>query len=116
MEEAPGTDAVTPRAAAPMVAVPLAGQALLARSSGLGGTMPGMTAKVALRGRNQEAYRRWLANRDDCITAHGLDNLMANAKMPTLGTVQERYPDLSLANQQETLNRALPTLADLVQI
>ena len=71
MEDASGTDAVTPRAAAPMVAVPLAGHALLARSSGFGGTMPGMTAKVALRGRNQEAYRRWIANRDDCITAHG---------------------------------------------
>ena len=49
MEIAPGTDAVTPRAAAPMVAVPLAGQALLARSPGFGGTMPGMTTKVALR-------------------------------------------------------------------
>ena len=31
----------------------LAGQALLARSAGFGGTMPGMTAKVVLRGRNQ---------------------------------------------------------------
>ena len=58
MEGASGTDAVTPRAAAPMVAVPLAGQALLARSPGYGGTMPGMTAKVVLRGRNQEAYRQ----------------------------------------------------------
>ena len=71
-----------------MVAVPLAGQALLARSPGYGGTMPGMTAKVVLRGRNQEAYRRWIANRDDCITAHDLDNLMANAMMPTLNTVK----------------------------
>ena len=81
MEDASGTDAVATRAAAPMVAVPLAGQALLARSAGFGGTMPGMTAKVVLRGRNQESYRRWVANRDDCITAHGLDNLMANTKM-----------------------------------
>ena len=103
MEIAPGTDAVTPRAAAPMVAVPLAGQALLARSPGFGGTMPGMTTKIALRGRNQESYRRWIANRDDCITAQGLDGLMANAMMPTLDTVKERYPDLSLAKQQETL-------------
>ena len=47
MLDASGTDAVTPRTAAPMVAVPLAGQALLARSPGFGGTMPGMTAKVA---------------------------------------------------------------------
>ena len=72
MEIAPGTDAVTPRAAAPMVAVPLAGQALLARSPGFGGTMPGMTTQVALRGRNQEAYRRWIANRDDCMHPHML--------------------------------------------
>ena len=95
-----------------MVAVPLAGQALLARSPGFGGTMPGMTTKVALRGRNQEAYRRWIANRDDCITAHGLDGLMANAMMPTLDTVKERYPDLSLAKQQETLTRALQQYQD----
>ena len=112
MEVAPGTDAVTPRAAAPMVAVPLAGQALLARSPGFGGTMPGMTTKIALRGRNQEAYRRWIANRDDCITAHGLDGLMANAMMPTLDTVKERYPELSLAKQQETLSRALQQYQD----
>ena len=112
MEIAPGTDAVTPRAAAPMVAVPLAGQALLARSPGFGGTMPGMTTKIALRGRNQEAYRRWIANRDDCITAQGLDDLMANAMMPTLDTVKERYPDLSLAKQQETLSRALQQYQD----
>ena len=71
-----------------------------------------MSTKVALRGRNQEAYRRWIANRDDCITAHGLDSLMANAKMPTLDTVKERYPDLSLANQQEMLNRALQQYQD----
>ena len=51
-------------ATVPMVEVPLAGQALLARSSGFGGTIPGMTTKVALRGRNQEAYQRWIANRD----------------------------------------------------
>ena len=41
------------------------------------------------------------------ITAHGLDSLLANAKMPTLDTVKERYPELSLANQQEMLSRAL---------
>ena len=95
-----------------MVAVPLAGQALLARSPGFGGTMPGMTTKIALRGRNQESYRRWIANRDDCITAHGLDGLMANAMMPTLDTVKERYPELSLAKQQETLSRALQQYQD----
>ena len=55
--------------------------------------MPGMTTKIALRGRNQESYRRWIANRDDCTTAQGLDGLMANAMMPTLDTVKERYPD-----------------------
>ena len=31
--------------------------ALMARSVGFGGTMPGMTAKIALRGGNQEAFR-----------------------------------------------------------
>ena len=39
-----------------MVAVPGPGQALLARSAGFGGTLPGMTAKIALRGGNQEAF------------------------------------------------------------
>ena len=71
-----------------------------------------MTTKVELRGRNQEAYQRWTANRDDSITAHGLDSLLANAKMPTLDTVKERYPDLSLAKQQEMLGRALQQYQD----
>ena len=71
-----------------------------------------MSTKVALRGRNQEAYQRWTANRDDCITAHGLDSLLANAKMPTLDTVKERYPELSLAKQQEMLSRALQQYQD----
>ena len=70
-----GTEAVIQGVTAPMVAVPSTAQALLARSAGFGGTMPGMTVKIALRGGNQEAYRRWIANRDDCITAHGADHV-----------------------------------------
>ena len=78
-----------------MVAVPGPGQALMARSAGFGGTMPGMTAKIALRGGNQEAFRRWIANRNDVITANGLDQLMDNNQMPTLEAVGERFPKLS---------------------
>ena len=45
-----GTEAVIQGVTAPMVAVPATAQALLARSAGFGGTMPGMTVKIALRG------------------------------------------------------------------
>ena len=86
----PSTEAVIQGVTAPMVAVPGPGQALLARSAGFGGTMPGMTAKIALRGGNQEAFRRWIANRNDVITANGLDQLMYNNQMPTLAAVGER--------------------------
>ena len=37
---------------------------------------------------------------------------MANAKMPTLDTVRVRYPELSLAKQQEMLARALQQYQD----
>ena len=76
MADVTGTEAVIQGVTAPMVAVPGPGQALLARSAGFGGTMPGMTAKIALRGGNQEAFRRWIANRNDVITANGLDQLV----------------------------------------
>ena len=89
MADASGTEAVIQGVTAPMVAVPGPGQALLARSAGFGGTMPGMTAKIALRGGNQEAFRRWIANRNDVITANGLDQLMDNNQMPTLEAVGE---------------------------
>ena len=29
--------------------------------------IPGMTSKIALRGGNQEAFRRWIANRNDVL-------------------------------------------------
>ena len=51
-----------------------------------------MSVKIALRGGNQEAFRRWIANRNDVITANGLDQLMDNGQMPTLETVKERFP------------------------
>ena len=57
MVDAAGTEAVIQGVTAPMVAVPGPAQALMARSAGFGGTMPGMTAKIALRGGNQEARR-----------------------------------------------------------
>ena len=66
-----------------------------------------MTAKIALRGGNQEAFRRWIANRNDVITANGLDQLMDNSQMPTLETVKERYPGLSSEQQQAAQERAL---------
>ena len=44
--------------------------------------MPGMSVKIALRGGNQESFRRWIANRNDVITANGLDQLMDNGLPP----------------------------------
>ena len=107
MVDATGTEAVIQGVTAPMVAVPGPGQALMARSAGFGGTMPGMTAKIALRGGNQEAFRRWIANRNDVITANGLDQLMDNNQMPTLAAVGERFPDLSSEQKQVAMERAL---------
>ena len=43
MVDATGTEAVIQGVTAPMVAVPGPGQALMARSAGFGGTMPGMS-------------------------------------------------------------------------
>ena len=100
MVDATGTEAVIQGVTAPMVAVPGPGQALMARSAGFGGTMPGMTAKIALRGGNQDAFRRWIANRNDVITANGLDQLMDNNQMPTLEAVGERFPGLSSEQKQ----------------
>ena len=90
-----------------MVAVPAPAQALLARPAGVGGTMPSMSVKIALRGGNQESFRRWIANRNDVITANGLDQLMDHGQMPTLETVKERFPGLSSEQQQATQERAL---------
>ena len=83
MVDAAGTEAVIQGVTAPMVAVPGPAQALMARSAGFGGPLPGMTAKIALREGNQDAFRRWIANRNDVITANGLDQLMDNNQMPT---------------------------------
>ena len=107
MPDAARTEAVIQGVTAPMVAVPGPGQALMARSAGFGGTMPGMTAKIALRGGNQEAFRRWIANRNDVITANGLDQLMDNNQMPTLEAVGERFPGLSSEQKQAATERAL---------
>ena len=107
MVDASGTEAVIQGVTAPMVAVPGPGQALMARSAGFGGTMPGMTAKIALRGGNQDAFRRWIANRNDVITANGLDQLMDNNQMPTLEAVGERFPGLSSEQKQAATERAL---------
>ena len=107
MADVTGTEAVIQGVTAPMVAVPGPAQALMARSAGFGGTMPGMSAKIALRGGNQEAFRRWIANRNDVITANGLDQLMDNNQMPTLAAVGERFPDLSSEQKQVAMERAL---------
>ena len=37
-----------------------------------------MECKINLRGGNQDAWRRWLVNRNDVITAHGLDAKAVN--------------------------------------
>ena len=66
-----------------------------------------MTSKIALRGGNQEAFRRWIANRNDVITANGLDQLMDNNQMPTLEAVGERFPGLSSEQKQAATERAL---------
>ena len=42
-------------------------------------------------------------NRNDVITAHGLDALMDNQLMPTLEVIGERFPSLSSAERQQTL-------------
>ena len=109
-----GTEAVIQGVTAPMVAVPSTAQALLARSAGFGGTMPGMTVKIALRGGNQEAFQRWIANRNDVITANGLDQLMDNGQMPTLETVKERFPGLSSEQQQATQETETRSLLGLL--
>ena len=48
-------------------------------------------------------WRRWVVNRNDVITAHGLDALMDNQLMPTLEVIGERFPKLSSAERQEML-------------
>ena len=49
MEETSGTEPVIQGVAAPMVAVPAPAQALLARSAGFGGTMPGIIGSSGKR-------------------------------------------------------------------
>ena len=79
-----------------MVAVPGAWEAPVILGTGIGMTMPKMECKISLRSGNQDAWRRWLVNRNDVITAHGLDALMDNQLMPTLEVIGERFPKLSL--------------------
>ena len=86
-----------------MVAVPGAKEAPVILGTGIGMAMPKMECKINLRGGNQDAWRRWLVNRNDVITAHGLDALMDNQLMPTLEVIGERFPKLSSAERQETL-------------
>ena len=90
-------------APSPMVAVPGAREAPVILGTGIGMSMPKMECKINLRGGNQDAWRRWLVNRNDVITAHGLDALMDNQLMPTLEVIGERFPSLSSAERQETL-------------
>ena len=63
--------------------------------------MPKMECKINLRSGNQDAWRRWTVNRNDVITAHGLDALMDNQLMPTVEVIGERFPKLSSAERQE---------------
>ena len=86
-----------------MVAVPGVGETPVLLGSGIGMTMPKMQCKISLRSGNQDAWRRWLVNRNDVITAHGLDALMDNQLMPTLEVIGERFPKLSSAERQEAL-------------
>ena len=86
-----------------MVAVPGVGETPVLLGSGIGMTMPKMQCKISLRSGNQDAWRRWLVNRNDVITAHGLDALMDNQLMPTLEVIGERFPKLSSAERQEML-------------
>ena len=55
-----------------MVAVPGAREAPVILGTGIGMAMPKMECKINLRGGNQDAWRRWLVNRNDVITAPGL--------------------------------------------
>ena len=71
--------------------------------TGIGMAMPKMECKINLRSGNQDAWRRWTVNRNDVITAHGLDALMDNQLMPTVDVIGERFPNLSSAERQETL-------------
>ena len=93
----------TRSAPSPMVAVPGAWEAPVILGTGIGMAMPKMECKINLRGGNQDAWRRWLVNRNDVITAHGLDALMDNQLMPTMEVIGERFPKLSSAERQETL-------------
>ena len=63
--------------------------------TGIGMSMPKMECKINLRSGNQDAWRRWTVNRNDVITAHGLDALMDNQLMPTLEVIGERFPNLT---------------------
>ena len=87
----------------PMVAVPGAKEAPVILGAGIGMAMPKMECKINLRSGNQDAWRRWTVNRNDVITAHGLDALMDNQLMPTVEVIGERFPSLSSAERQEAL-------------
>ena len=93
----------TPSAPSPMVAVPGAREAPVILGTGIGMSMPKMECKINLRSGNQDAWRRWTVNRNDVITAHGLDALMDNQLMPTLEVIGERFPKLSSSERQEAL-------------
>ena len=86
-----------------MVAVPGAKEAPVILGAGIGMAMPKMECKINLRSGNQDAWRRWTVNRNDVITAHGLDALMDNQLMPTVEVIGERFPNLSSAERQEAL-------------
>ena len=89
-----------------MVAVPGAREAPVILGTGIGMSMPKMECKINLRSGNQDAWRRWTVNRNDVITAHGLDALMDNQLMPTLEVIGEQFPNLSSSERQEALLQA----------
>ena len=78
MATTPADSEGTRSAPSPMVAVPGVGETPVLLGSGIGMTMPKMQCKISLRSGNQDAWRRWLVNRNDVITAHGLDAPMDN--------------------------------------
>ena len=73
-----------------MVAVPGAWESSMMLGTGLGVTMPKMECKISLRSQDQDAWRRWVVNRNDVITAHGLDALMNNQLMPNMTVIEGR--------------------------
>ena len=98
-----------------MVAVPGAWEAPVILGTGIGMTMPKMECKISLRSGDQDAWRRWVVNRNDVITAHGLDALMDNQLMPSISVAlcsqfQGKKP-LHLTQTKEHLQTAVSNVS-----